>query len=217
MTTRWNPGRHLGWRTEKAWDEYYRATQGVGLRRTGERGEGAGEEKYAPCPLPLLPFSLVPIPSVRTNQNGGWAVWVNLSVTHQKRLFCRLVIQLYFCSRKGAKQLILYHTLRRLFSFRASTYCGPPAPTLFFSCSFSPCSRSTTRRMAAITRSRSSTDWPPMPVPRLFCRWGGYKVRFRWLPSQVWKPGKMSSSKWGRTIVVQTPSHFTRKNTGGFD
>ena len=30
----------LDWETEKAWDEYNRATQGVGLRRIWESGEG---------------------------------------------------------------------------------------------------------------------------------------------------------------------------------
>ena len=33
----------LDWGTEKAWDEYNRLTQGVGVRRIGERGRG--EEK----------------------------------------------------------------------------------------------------------------------------------------------------------------------------
>ena len=49
LSTRWNPGRHLGRGTEKAWDEYNRATQGVGLRRIGrERGGGGGEAQTQP-------------------------------------------------------------------------------------------------------------------------------------------------------------------------
>ena len=63
-----------------------------------------------------------------------------------------------------------YITLSRLFSLITSPYCGPPEPTVFFNWSFSPWSLSTTRLMAAITRSRSSTLWPPIPVPRLFWR-----------------------------------------------
>ena len=35
----------LDWGTEKAWDEYNGVTQGVGVRRIGERGEGAGGGK----------------------------------------------------------------------------------------------------------------------------------------------------------------------------
>ena len=52
--------------TEKAWDEYDRPTQGVGLKRIEERGEGAGGGKRSSATInwgvghflpPLLHFT----------------------------------------------------------------------------------------------------------------------------------------------------------------
>ena len=74
LSTRWNPFRPPSW--------FNRVTQGVGLRRIGERGEGAGggtNPTWFPGPY-----------EIGTNQNGGWNKRMNLSVAHQKRLFCRL-------------------------------------------------------------------------------------------------------------------------------
>ena len=50
--------------------------------------------------IPCLPLSLVPIPSLRMNQNGSWDNWINLSDTHQKCLFGRLLLKCHsslFC------------------------------------------------------------------------------------------------------------------------
>ena len=69
--------------TEKAWDDYNRANQGVGLRRIGESEEGGGGVLIlpAPAPAPAL-FSLLHVtrpnplsshePKWRLRQRNGW-------------------------------------------------------------------------------------------------------------------------------------------------
>ena len=72
----------LDWGTEKARDEYNTATQGVWLRRIVEMGEGRG--------FPLLLFrSSQSCQFAQTKMAAETIGWV-YSVTHQKRLLCRL-------------------------------------------------------------------------------------------------------------------------------